>query len=357
MTLSSPDAPATALTSQLSLRHLGKTFGGRKVVDDVSLDIAPGHVVCLLGASGSGKSTTLRMVAGIERADEGSIEVGGRVVDGTGPWIPPEKRGVGLVFQDLALFPHLTARQNAAFGLFRLKRSEALARADRLIEMVGLGHLKPAYPHQLSGGEQQRLAVARALATRPQVMLLDEPFSGLDERLRDQVRQDVLGLLRHEGAATLFVTHDPDEAMRAADRIVLLRQGRVAQAGSPSDLFDRPADIHVAAFFSPIGRFHVTAEDGKAATELGTLDATGLGQGVAAILAVRPRDFELADQGLAAMVATVAKASDGLHVAFQPEPGIHDGFGAVFPAETRLSPGEQIRLRLRPGRGFVFPAA
>ncbi len=225
----------------LSLRGIVKSFAGRTVVENVSFDVAAGEVVCLLGGSGSGKSTTLRIAAGIERPEAGEVAVDGAIVEAPGRFVPPEKRRIGLVFQDLALFPHLSARANVTFGLFRLPRAEARARADKLLAMVGLSPLAEAYPHQLSGGEQQRLAVARALAPEPRAMLLDEPFSGLDARLRDGVRRDVLAVLRGQGAATLLVTHDPDEALRFADRIVLLRAGRIVQSGTPAALLDRPA--------------------------------------------------------------------------------------------------------------------
>ena len=255
-----------ARAPMLSFKRVSKSFGDRMVVDSVSFDIAAGEVTCLLGASGSGKSTCLRIAAGVERADSGEAHVEGRPVDSPDAFVAPEKRGVGLVFQDLALFPHLNARRNAAFGLFRQPRKQALARADELLALVGLSHLAHAFPHQLSGGEQQRLAVARALAPRPRVMLLDEPFSGLDDRLRDVVRGEVLSLLRHEGAATMFVTHDPDEALRSADHIVLLRDGRMVQSGRPRALLDAPADLAAAMFFSPICRIGGKVADGRVAT-------------------------------------------------------------------------------------------
>lgn len=338
----------------LSLDRVSKAFAGRIVVDDVSMSAKAGEVLCLLGASGSGKSTTLRMIAGIERADRGEITVGGTCVDSSEIFVPPEKRRVGLVFQDLALFPHLTARANAAFGLFRLPKAEASRRADRLLATLGLTQRADAFPHQLSGGEQQRLAVARALAPEPALMLLDEPFSGLDDRLRDGVRGEVLAILRGQGAATLLVTHDPDEALRSADRIVLLRDGRIAQAGTPAELLDSPLDIETAAFFSPVARMEGKVAGGVVNTPLGPVPALGLADGAPVTVALRPRDLEVGLGGAEARVASVETASDGCHLTVTA--GGAGPLGLVTETAGGLGPGDVVPIRIRPGRGFVFPA-
>ena len=340
----------------LSLRGIVKSFAGRTVVENVSFEVAAGEVVCLLGGSGSGKSTTLRIAAGIERPEAGEVAVDGAIVEAPGRFVPPEKRRIGLVFQDLALFPHLSARANVTFGLFRLPRAEARARADKLLAMVGLSPLAEAYPHQLSGGEQQRLAVARALAPEPRAMLLDEPFSGLDARLRDGVRRDVLAVLRGQGAATLLVTHDPDEALRFADRIVLLRAGRIVQSGTPAALLDRPADIETAAFFSPLNRIAARVADGRAATPFGPVAAPGVAEGEAVVVALRPRDLEIGAGGASVDALAVQTASDGLHVQCAM-PGGGPALDAVFDAAAAVRPGDALPVRVRPGRGFVFPAA
>lgn len=340
-------------TPTVSLSGVGKSFGARKVADDITFDVGPGQVVCLLGASGSGKSTILRMIAGIERADLGTIHVGGVEVDGAA-FVPPERRRVGLVFQDLALFPHLDASANAAFGLFRAKAGEARARAAELLELVGLTPLARAFPHQLSGGEQQRLAVARALAPRPQAMLLDEPFSGLDDRLRDGVRRDVLALLRAEGAGTVFVTHDPDEALRSADKIVLLRGGRIVQQGAPGELLGRPADLGAAAFFSPVNRFAGNVVGGVAATPYGAAAAGGLSEGATVMVAFRPRDLELSGEGQGLRVAAADLAGDGLHITAAPEQG--EPVVCILDSDAGVRAGDVIRLKAKRGRGFVFAA-
>lgn len=347
------NATPTVSSPVISLGGVGKCFGPRKVANDISFDVAGGEVVCLLGASGSGKSTILRMIAGIERADEGTIRLGGSEVDGA-LYVPPEQRRVGLVFQDLALFPHLDATGNAGFGLFRSPRREAQARVTELLALVGLSAHARAFPHQLSGGEQQRLAVARALAPRPQAMLLDEPFSGLDDRLRDQVRKEVMALLRAEGTATVFVTHDPDEALRSADRIVLLRDGRIVQQGAPGELLSKPADLGAAAFFSPVNQCAGTVAGGVVATAFGAVPAAGLADGTAVTVAFRPRDLSPSGEGPALRVAAADLTADGLYVTAMPEEG--DLLTAVLAPGAGVRAGDVIHLRAKPARGFVFPA-
>ena len=217
---------------------LGVTHGyarGSVAVDDATLRVRPREVHALLGPSGGGKSTLLRLIAGLEAPRVGRITIGGVEVAGGGVHVPPERRAVGFVFQDYALFPHLNARRNVTFGMSGPRRGRADA-ADELLRRVGLPGLGRAMPHALSGGQQQRVALARALARGPAVMLLDEPFSGLDADLRDRVRDETLSLLRGSGVATLMVTHDPHEALVAADRVSVMRDGRVTATGRPDDV-------------------------------------------------------------------------------------------------------------------------
>ncbi len=340
----------------VSLRGVGKRFGARTVADSISFEVGAGEVVCLLGASGSGKSTILRIIAGIERADRGEVTVGGAVVDGASAIVPPEQRRVGLVFQDLALFPHLDATANVTFGLFRAPRAEAQARAAELLALVGLSGHAGAFPHQLSGGEQQRLAVARALAPKPRAMLLDEPFSGLDDRLRDGVRRDVLALLKAENTATVFVTHDPDEALQSADRIVLLRGGRIVQIGTPAALLNAPADEGAAGFFSALNRVPTQAVAGVAATPFGDVPTgTGVPDG-GVVVVFRPRDLEVSPEGVPVRVVSAVTASDGVHVEGMLAGDAGGAVVCVLEEAAGVRAGDVIRLRAKAGRGFVFPA-
>ena len=225
----------TVTDKGLTVEGVTRRFDGRDVVSDVSLRVLPGQVTCLLGPSGCGKSTTLRLIAGVDRPDAGRVLADGEVLSGPGFHLPPERRQIGLMFQDFPLFPHMTVAENVAFGL----RGSAAGKAERVRDMlarVRLADFGGAYPEQLSGGEQQRVALARAIAARPRVMLMDEPFSGLDDRLRDGVRDETLDILKELGTAVVLVTHDPGEAMRMADEIALLRAGRIVQMGAPYNI-------------------------------------------------------------------------------------------------------------------------
>ena len=240
----------------------------------VSLEVAAGETTCLLGPSGCGKTTLLRLVAGLERVGTGRITIEGTVVcdadsDG-GRHVLPEKRPVGMVFQDYALFPHLDADANIAFGLADLSRAARTERVASVLRLVGLDDYGKRYPHQLSGGQRQRVALARALARRPQVLLLDEPFSGLDIGARHRVREQTRDVLRESETTTLLVTHDAEEAMQLGDRIALMRDGTIVQQGSVDDLFFHPRDVFVATFFGETNHVMGIARNGEVTTPLGT---------------------------------------------------------------------------------------
>mgnify|MGYP005985599965 CR=1 FL=1 len=285
---------------RLDVAHISKTYAGRTVVDDVSLSVMPGQVTCLLGPSGCGKSTTLRIIAGVETPDTGRIEVDGALVCDAGYAVPPEGRSVGLMFQDFALFPHLSVAQNVAFGL-RTGKSAARARVIELLEKVGMGRHIDRYPHELSGGEQQRVALARALAPKPRVMLMDEPFSGLDDRLRDDIRDETLDVLKGEGTAVLLVTHEPGEAMRMADEIALMRDGRIVQRGAPYNIYNTPVDRKAAAFFSDINVIRGKVQGALTDTPFGQFLAPGQPDGTEVDICIRPQhlkiDFDRAGRG------------------------------------------------------------
>ena len=231
----------------LRLSGLYKAFRNTEAVADVNLDVARGEIFCLLGPSGCGKTTTLRLIAGFDVPDAGTVHIGGRLVFGVGVNESPEKRRVGMVFQDGALFPHLTVAQNIAFGLARRNRQKA--KVQDALQLVNLEGYEDRYPHQLSGGQQQRVALARALAPEPDLILMDEPFSGLDPGLRAQLRQEVRAILRERGATVVCVTHDQEEAMQLGDRVVVMNQGRIEQMGSPEAVFHNPDTRFAAEFF------------------------------------------------------------------------------------------------------------
>ncbi|MFU8877170.1 MAG: ABC transporter ATP-binding protein, partial [Wenzhouxiangellaceae bacterium] len=284
------DRQASAADETMLWMHdISHDFGSLRAVDGVSIDVQPGEVVCLLGPSGCGKSTLLRIAAGLEELQHGQVRVAGHDIGRAGGrCTPPEKRNVGLMFQDSALFPHLTVLENVSFGLDHLPARQRQARAVEYLRKLGMAEYADRYPHVLSGGQQQRVALARALAPGPGLMLLDEPFSALDARLRDRIRDDTLHMLKSAGAGTLLVTHDPEEAMFMADRIALMKEGRILQMDRPVDLYCTPADPFVASFFGDLNRMDAVVENGMVDTPVGRFDARGLADGTPALVLVRP---------------------------------------------------------------------
>ncbi len=354
--------------ARLEIEHLTRRFGGRAVVDDVSLRVMPGQVTCLLGPSGCGKSTTLRCIAGVEMQDEGRIFVDGELVCDTVFRVPPERRSIGLMFQDFALFPHLTVTENVAFGLTGPK-AERRRRALELLERVHLAKFADAYPHSLSGGEQQRVALARAIAPRPKIMLMDEPFSGLDNRLRDGIRDETLDILKDEGTAVLLVTHEPDEAMRMADEIALMRDGRIVQQGAPYNIYNAPVDKEAAAFFSDVNVIRGTVHGALTDTPFGQFLTPGRPDGASVEIVFRPQhlkiDFDRGGRGPnptpqdgvpARGVVQRARfmGSESL-VEFRMD---HDLsiLKATVPSVFLPKPGMALWLTIRRDRCFVFSA-
>jgi iron(III) transport system ATP-binding protein len=300
---------ASASPEALALQNIRHRYAGMTAVDDVSLSIAQGEILCLVGPSGCGKSTLLRIAAGLEALQRGTVSINGKVVADNSGCIPPERRGVGLVFQDYALFPHLSVIDNVRFGLSGRPAAHQRRRAMETLEQVGMGGYADHFPHALSGGQQQRVALARALAPDPAVLLLDEPFSGLDARLREQVRDETLHVLKRTGAATMLVTHDPEEAMFLADRIALMRNGKLVQLGSPVNLYNRPADGFAASFFGEVNRIDGTVRQGAVDTPVGRI-ATDLPEGSAAQVMIRPEALHLSSldgRGTGATVPNIAR--------------------------------------------------
>jgi iron(III) transport system ATP-binding protein len=240
-------------------------------VSDVSFALGRGEIIALLGPSGCGKTTTLRLIAGFERPDEGSVVLNDRVMADRTTFVPPEQRGVSMVFQDHALFPHLTAKQNVLFGLHRQPRAMALEKAMGMLRLVGLEHLAERYPHELSGGERQRIALARALAPNPVLLLLDEPFSSLDADMRVEVREQVRGILKASRATAVFVTHDQEEALYMGDRIAVFQKGRIQQIDTPERVFHSPHNRFVAEFIGSTDFIAGEVVEHGIQTELGLL--------------------------------------------------------------------------------------
>ncbi|WP_135469792.1 ABC transporter ATP-binding protein [Crenalkalicoccus roseus] len=344
------------MTLRLSgIRH---AYGGRVVLRGIDLVVGRGEILCLLGPSGDGKTTLLRLVAGLEPLQAGRIEIGGEVVAEPGREVPPERRNVGFVFQDYALFPHLTVAENVAFGLRRVPRGERSWHVAEALARVGLEDYANAYPHMLSGGQQQRVALARALAPRPQVVLLDEAFASLDARLREQVRDDTLHVLQTAGIPALIVTHDAEEAMFMADRIALMREGRLVQVGTPEELYLHPADPFVATFLGEVNRMPARIREGRAETPIGGLPA-GLPDGPAEVL-LRPEGLRVMPPEAAGTPARVEAcrllgATTLVHLA------VADGAGGVLHLHARTPPGavlargQQVSIAMDPQRAFVFP--
>lgn len=293
--------------SELTLRSLTKRFGDAAAVDDVHLHVASGEAIVLLGPSGCGKTTTLRMIAGFERPSEGTISIGGSVVAGEGNFVPPEKRRVGMVFQSYALWPHMTVAENVAFGLTtrgpRQDKESLRARAEEAMEMVQLPGLGARYPHELSGGQQQRVSLARALVTRPGVLLLDEPLSNLDSRLREDMRRQIRELQQELGITMVYITHDRTEALGLADRVVSLRAGRIQQVAPPAEIYSRPTSTFVAKALGAANIVPAEWESGRSTCRLvtgQTIDAHAVAGSRTAdtpTVCVRPHDIELTVEG------------------------------------------------------------
>ena len=277
----------------LTLEDVTKRYAPAQppAVDGLTLTVAQGEILALLGPSGCGKTTTLRLIAGFEAPDSGRVVMRGETMAGPGSWIPPERRGIGIVFQDYALFPHLTVAENVGFGLQHLGRSGRPPRSRQILELVGLETFARRYPHELSGGQQQRVALARALAPAPALILLDEPFSNLDADLRAQMREEVERILRNTGTTGIFVTHDQEEAFTLADRVGVLNEGRLEQLDAPETIYHHPATLFVAEFVGAADFLPGLVTPYGIVTELGVFadtEARRLGKKVKVML--RPDD-------------------------------------------------------------------
>src|SRR5688572_7017888 len=329
----------------LEVENLRHAYGEQEVVRALSFSITRGAIGCLLGPSGCGKTTVLRCIAGFESVREGEIRLAGRLVSGPGVMLPPEKRRIGMVFQDYALFPHLSVAGNIAFGLHAAAADERTARVQELATLVGLSSALAKYPHEISGGQQQRVALARALAPRPELLLLDEPFSNLDVDLRERLSLEVRDIIRASGATAILVTHDQHEAFAMADEIGVLHQGRIQQWDTAYNLYHRPANRFVADFvgqgvFLPARR--VSAHELE--IELGVLSGNGEGAEDLEVL-LRPDDV-VHDDAAATRAEVVHKAFRGAEILYTLRLASGRKVLALVPSHHNHALGERIGIRL-----------
>jgi iron(III) transport system ATP-binding protein len=353
-----PAQPAAADSPLLQIREVRHAFGDQTVLDGVSAALGPGSLAALLGPSGCGKTTLLRLIAGFEAVQHGSILLASQRVSGAGTHLPPERRGVGMVFQDFALFPHLSVADNIAFGLARRGGPAAQRRVTDLLALMDLAGLAGRFPHELSGGQQQRVSLARALAPRPRLVLLDEPFSSLDVTLRERLAADLRRALVHEGAAAILVTHDQVEAFAFADIVGVMHAGRIVQWDSPARLYEAPTERFVADFVGEGAFLPGTVETAGVRTELGLLEWQALGgletasAGAAVEVLLRPEDIRTDPDGVTARVLERRFLGEAFMLTFS----LPSGSTVLARAGRHASPavGEAVGLLATPRRASVF---
>jgi len=352
-------ARAAAASAMLQLAGVCVDYGDTRVLRELSLHVNKGDFGCLLGPSGCGKTTTLRAVAGFEPVRRGRIEIEGRTVSEPGRTVAPERRRVGMVFQDNALFPHLSVEGNVGFGLRALARRERRSRVQEMLDVVGLQGLARRYPHELSGGQQQRVALARALAPRPAVVLLDEPFSSLDTDLRERLAREVRQILREQAITALLVTHDQNEAFTLADVLGVMREGALLQWDSAYNLYHEPRDRFVAHFVGQGVFLRGTLVSPETVdTELGLLRgdrAYGLGRGRAVDVLLRPDDI-VPDPASGIRAVVRSRAFKGANILYSLTLPSGSAVLSLFPSHHDHAPGERVGIRVAADHLVVFPA-
>jgi iron(III) transport system ATP-binding protein len=353
---------AATFAARLTLEAVTRTYGDADALAGIDLDVPPGEIVCLLGPSGCGKTTLLRVISGIERPTSGRVLINDSEVAGPNRFVPPEQRSVGLMFQDFALFPHLSVLDNVAFGLRSLARDERERAARSILDRVGLSGFAEAFPSTLSGGQQQRVALARAIVPRPAVMLMDEPFSGLDIQLRDAMQEETLSLLRETRATSLIVTHNPEEAMRLGDRIAVLSAGRIVQAGRTDALYANPASLFVARLFSEINEIPARVSGKRIVTAAGAFAAPGLSDGASAVLCIRERAIDVRPNGdRGEGVGLKGRILDERFLGDMTRFDVAvEGFEQILrvrtPVRDGLAKGREVAVSIDPGGVLVFPS-
>ena len=346
------------MTSQLEVDRLDAGYDEQRVLDQVSFSLKPGEIGCLLGPSGCGKSTVLRCIAGFEPAWGGRILIDNREVSNPRFNLPPEKRNIGMVFQDFALFPHLRVDQNVGFGLQHMNQGERQARIQEMLAIVGMPAYAKAYPHQLSGGQQQRVALARALAPRPTILLLDEPFSNMDVDLREQLAREVRSILKQENNTAVLVTHDQNEAFAMADQICVVNDGRVLQQGSGYDLYHRPQNRFVADFIGQGVIIPATVSSGnRLQTELGSIPGSeemDLAPGSVVDVLIRPDDV-VHDDDAEESAIVVEKAFRGANFLYflRTDNGVE--VMCLAPSHHNHRINERIGIRIELEHLVIFP--
>ena len=325
----------------ISVKHLSVSFGDTVALDDFSLDVPVGSLVALVGPSGCGKTTALRVIAGFEIPSTGTVSIRGVVVAGGGKEIPPEKRNVGMVFQEYALFPHISVEENVGYGV---RGADRVQRVHDVLKLVGMSAYGSRFPHELSGGEQQRVALARALAPGPDVVLLDEPFSNLDAPQRERMRRELRKILKGAGATAIFVTHDQSEALAIADIIAVMCEGKIVQTGSPDDVYEAPDNTWVARFLGDALLLRGTVSDGSVQTSLGSI-ATPLPTGVAVDVMIRPEWItpHVEDSGEGRVTDREFYGHDQ-RVEIQLPGG--ERVEALVPTRNRMAVGDRVTIEL-----------
>ena len=341
---------------ELSINAVYQSYSENPCLKNITFDVSKGEIISLLGPSGSGKTTILRSIAGLERIISGKISIDDKLVSSKETFIPPERRKIGFVFQDYALFPHLNVLDNILFGLKRDQRN----RAFEVMELLGIENLRGSYPHQISGGQQQRVALARAIAPSPRILLLDEPFVRLDIRLREKVRDEVLHLLKISGTTAIIVTHEAEEAMFMSDRIVVINEGELMQIGRPGDLYNRPKSKFVAEFFGEVNLIPGKIKNGRIQTILGSFEAKNFEEETPVNIIIRHEGIKLIDKvdhtlPKAKVLETRLLGRFSL-VHLQVEKGnskVH--LHARVPGLSYLKPQTKIGIEVDSVQSYIFP--